>query len=57
MGGLKWPCNAVRWCEYAEVPARQSFGQLAGLHNTEDALDLKSSVALVIDQDTHEVLF
>ena len=41
----------------AEVPARQSFGQLAGLHSTEDALDLKSSVALVIDQDTREVLF
>ncbi|MDL9997777.1 serine hydrolase [Variovorax sp. J22P240] len=41
----------------AEMPARQSFGQLAGLHGTEDALDLKSSVALVIDQDTHEVLF
>ncbi|WP_076998471.1 serine hydrolase [Variovorax sp. KK3] len=40
-----------------EVAARQSFGQLAGLHHTEDALDLKSSVALVIDQDTHEVLF
>lgn len=41
----------------AEVPPRQSFGQMAGLHGTEDALDLKSSVALVIDQDTHEVLF
>jgi len=41
----------------AEMPARQSFGQMAGLHSTEDALDLKSSVALVIDQDTHEVLF
>ncbi len=40
-----------------ETPARQSFGQLAGLHGTDDALDLKSSVALVIDQDTHEVLF
>jgi serine-type D-Ala-D-Ala endopeptidase (penicillin-binding protein 7) len=40
-----------------EAPARQSFGQLAGLHGTEDALDLKSSVALVIDQDTREVLF
>ena len=37
-------------------PARLSFGQLAGLHETPDALDLKSSVALVIDQDTHEVL-
>jgi D-alanyl-D-alanine endopeptidase (penicillin-binding protein 7) len=40
-----------------EVAARQSFGQLAGLHSTGDALDLKSSVALVIDQDTREVLF
>ncbi|MBO9647112.1 MAG: D-alanyl-D-alanine carboxypeptidase [Variovorax sp.] len=37
-------------------PARLSFGQLAGLHQTPDALDLKSSVALVIDQETHEVL-
>jgi D-alanyl-D-alanine endopeptidase (penicillin-binding protein 7) len=37
-------------------PARLSFGQMAGLHATPDALDLKSSVALVIDQDTHEVL-
>jgi D-alanyl-D-alanine endopeptidase (penicillin-binding protein 7) len=39
----------------AEAP-RLSFGQLAGLHNTEDALDLRASVALVVDQDTHEVL-
>ncbi|MDB5945506.1 MAG: D-alanyl-D-alanine endopeptidase, partial [Ramlibacter sp.] len=38
------------------VPARPSFGQLAGLHTTQDQLDLKSSVALVIDQDTREVL-
>lgn len=38
-------------------PPRLSFGQLAGLGHTEDALDLKSSVALVIDQDTREVLF
>lgn len=41
----------------AEAPPRLSYGQLAGLHNTEDALDLKSSAALVIDQDTREVLF
>ncbi len=34
-----------------------SFGQLAGLHNERDALGLKSSAALVIDQDTNEVLF
>ena len=35
---------------------RQSFGELAGLHDLADPLDLKSSVALVVDQDTHEVL-
>lgn len=39
------------------VPAKPSFGQLAGLHTASDSLDLKSSVALVIDQDTREVLF
>ena len=41
----------------AEAPPRLSFGQLAGLGHTEDALDLKSNAALVIDQDTREVLF
>lgn len=41
----------------AVVPARPSFGKQAGLHATDDPLDLKSSVALVMDQDTHEVLF
>ena len=39
------------------VPAQPSFGQLAGLHQVSDSLDLKSSVALVLDQDTNEVLF
>ena len=38
------------------VAARPSFGQQAGLHAANDPLDLRSSVALVIDQDTHEVL-
>ncbi len=38
------------------VPPRPSFGHLAGLHSTADDLDLKSSVAYVIDQDTNEVL-
>ncbi len=37
-------------------PPRPSFGQIAGLHDTQDELDLKSSVAFVIDQDTREVL-
>lgn len=39
------------------VRARPSYGQIAGLHSVDDPLDLRSSVALVIDQDTHEVLF
>ncbi|WP_399678000.1 D-alanyl-D-alanine endopeptidase [Xenophilus sp.] len=38
-------------------PPRLSFGQMAGLQNTDDPLDLRSSAALVIDQDTREVLF
>jgi D-alanyl-D-alanine endopeptidase (penicillin-binding protein 7) len=41
----------------AIIPAKPSFGELAGLHGAPDALALKSSVALVIDQDTREVLF
>lgn len=41
----------------AEVAAKPTFGQLYGLHAVEDPLDLKSSVALVLDQDTNEVLF
>jgi D-alanyl-D-alanine endopeptidase (penicillin-binding protein 7) len=38
-------------------PPRLSYGMVYGLHETADPLDLKSSVALVIDQDTNEVLF
>ena len=41
----------------AAPPPRLSFGQIAGLHDARDELELKSSVALVIDQDTREVLF
>lgn len=40
----------------AAAPTRPSFGQLAGLHDTPDELDLRSSVALVIDQETNEIL-
>lgn len=36
---------------------RASYGQLYGLHQTPDPLELKSSVALVMDQDTNEVVF
>lgn len=41
----------------AAAPARVSYGQAFGLHAVEDPLDLKSSVALVLDQETEEVLF
>ncbi|WP_396434345.1 serine hydrolase [Limnohabitans sp.] len=41
----------------AARPVRASFGQMAGLHATSDALGLNSSVALVVDQETNEVLF
>lgn len=37
--------------------ARLSAGERLGLRGSEDALDLNSSVALVVDQDTNEVLF
>ena len=40
-----------------EAPVRLSFGQMAGLHAAADPLELKSSVALVLDQDTRQVLF
>jgi len=42
---------------YARAPAKPSFGLLAGLHGVHDGLALKSSVALVVDQETQEVLF
>lgn len=41
----------------AAMPTKPSYGQVAGLHGAHDSLELKSSVALVIDQDTREVLF
>lgn len=44
-------------CQAGGQAPAPSFGQLAGLHASRDPLDLKSSVALVIDQDTREVLF
>ncbi|EGF31152.1 Penicillin-binding protein precursor (D-alanyl-D-alanine-endopeptidase) (DD-endopeptidase) [Oxalobacteraceae bacterium IMCC9480] len=41
----------------AVVPAVVSAGDLAGLNLTRDALDLKSNVALVMDQSNSKVLF
>lgn len=37
--------------------SKPSVGHAAGLHASHDSLVLKSSAALVIDQDTHEVLY
>ena len=39
-----------------ETPS-QSVGYAAGLHATEDPLFLRSGAAMVLDQDTHEVLY
>jgi D-alanyl-D-alanine endopeptidase (penicillin-binding protein 7) len=41
----------------AARPAVPTFGQLYGLHDADDPLALKSSVALVVDQESDEVLF
>lgn len=38
-------------------PLRPSVGQVAGLQRTRDPLELKSSAALVVDQETNQVLF
>ena len=50
--------HGLRHASLARVePAKPSFGQLIGLHQAADSLELKSGVALVLDQDTNEVLF
>lgn len=56
------PVKAVRRSKVTAVtrdtkPAVPSFGQIQGLHAEGDPLALRSSVALVVDQDTSEVLF
>jgi D-alanyl-D-alanine endopeptidase (penicillin-binding protein 7) len=48
------PASSVK---RATARQRPSAGQRAGLHAADDPLSLKSSVALVIDQDTEQVLF
>ena len=42
---------------HVSAPAVPSMGDMAGLNLTRDPLDLKSSVALVLDQSNAEVLF
>ncbi len=50
------PAAKGRYAKVMVPAARPSFGQMAGLHAALDPLDLRSSVALVIDQDTNEIL-
>lgn len=58
--------NGKRKVSYHQVAARRvmpsaapvhTAAELAGLHRTPDPLDLKSNVALVLDQSSSEVLF
>ena len=50
--------HGLRYASAIRVePAKPSFGQMIGLHEAADSLELKSGVALVLDQDTNEVLF
>lgn len=51
------PAKPARRAAAVRVPERPSLGQLQGLHRVEDPLDLKSSVALIVDQETNQVLF
>jgi len=52
----KASAKRLKTVQRAPAPIRASYGKLAGLHAASDPLDLNSSVALVIDQDTREVL-
>ncbi len=49
--------RGLRRAKLKAAPPVPSFGQIYGLRATSDELDLKSSVALVVDQETDEVLF
>lgn len=41
----------------AEAPEPVSYGRRSGLHSTHDSLSLRSSVALVLDQNSSEILY
>jgi D-alanyl-D-alanine endopeptidase (penicillin-binding protein 7) len=56
-GARAKPASTAKGRSIVRRSLRPSEAQLAGLHGTDDPLDLKSSVALVVDQDTDEVLF
>ncbi|HLO92684.1 MAG TPA: serine hydrolase, partial [Burkholderiaceae bacterium] len=50
------PATVLRKAAVMAAPVNPTFGQMYGLHAVDDPLDLKSSVALVMDQDTNEIL-
>ncbi len=50
------PAPQARRVSAKAAPERPTYAQRAGLHGASDPLELKSAVALVVDQDTHEVL-
>jgi serine-type D-Ala-D-Ala endopeptidase (penicillin-binding protein 7) len=54
---LHVPRKNVRPLQRMVVPEIASVGQMEGLRSTSDTLNLKSSVALVVDQQTNEVLY
>ncbi|MCA3174176.1 MAG: D-alanyl-D-alanine endopeptidase [Burkholderiales bacterium] len=49
--------SEVRRVAYRPADTRLSVGQQMGLHRVDDPLELRSSVALVVDQDTGQVLY
>ncbi|CAH0355196.1 D-alanyl-D-alanine endopeptidase [Aquabacterium sp. CECT 9606] len=55
-GGSVIKATAIGAAAGMSAASGASFGQLYGLHHTPDPLDLKSSVAFVMDQDTNEIL-
>lgn len=55
--GARGRAVAVSPRNRVSASAQPSFGQLAGLNATADALGLKSNAVMVIDQETHKVLF
>lgn len=53
----KAPVVAAQSVVRVSAPARVSHGQRLGLRDDDDSLNLNSSAALVVDQNTHEVIF
>lgn len=47
----------VAYAPRVVVPAKPSIGKIIGLRAVDDPLDLRSSVAVVVDDDSNEVLF